>query len=63
MYLTQSSGGAPQAIPSPSTTAGLYIYPRTKAGQPKPEAVKVAIPPDCLGKPLPSLLDSTVVAK
>jgi hypothetical protein len=51
MYLTSpEDGSAPQAVPSPSTSAGLYIYPRTASGQPRPEAVKVSIPADCLGK-------------
>lgn len=50
MYLTSpQDGSVPQAVPSPSTSAGLYIYPRTAPGQPRPEAVKVAIPADCLG--------------
>ena len=50
MYLTSpKDGSSPQAVPSPSTSAGLYIYPRTASGQPRPEAVKVAIPADCLG--------------
>lgn len=63
MYLTSpKDGSVPQAVPSPSTSAGLYIYPRTAPNQPRPEAVKVAIPADCLGPQLhlmPSHTDGT----
>lgn len=41
MYL---STPGPEAVPAPSARAGLYIYPRNSN-----EAVKVSIPPDCLG--------------
>lgn len=44
MYL-QPSGDDLVPVPAPSPNAGLWIYPRGSD-----EAVKVQIPPDCLGE-------------
>jgi len=49
MYLSRSGESIPTQVKAPSPTSGLYIYPRS-ASSVKSEAVKVAIPPDCLGK-------------
>lgn len=46
MYLASPG---PKPVPAPSSRAGLYIHPRQPAGQPRPPALKVSIPPDCLG--------------
>ncbi|GFZ46178.1 hypothetical protein JCM24511_04425 [Saitozyma sp. JCM 24511] len=49
MYLDQPEGSAqPTIVPPPTTTAGLYIYPRQGSTAPRPDALKVSIPSDCL---------------
>lgn len=51
MYLDQPEGSAqPAIVPPPTTTAGLYIYPRHASTAPRPDALKVSIPSDCLGE-------------
>lgn len=51
MYLSTSPGDSdsPKIVKAPSERAGLYIHPRQAPGEPRPEALKVSIPPDCLG--------------
>ncbi|RSH91299.1 hypothetical protein EHS25_009598 [Saitozyma podzolica] len=49
MYLDQPEGSAqPTIVPPPTTTAGLYIYPRHASSAPRPDALKVSIPTECL---------------
>lgn len=53
MYLKDRGLSGPVEVAAPTSTSGLYIYPRgTRKGGTEQEAVKVSIPPDCLGEQL-----------
>ena len=51
MYLSRTgSGSEPIEVTAPTPTAGLYIHPRgSSPSSDRGSAIKVAIPPDCLG--------------
>lgn len=51
MYLSYTGlGSEPKQVPAPSSTAGLYIHPRSPEGSDeRAPAIKVAIPQNCLG--------------
>jgi hypothetical protein len=47
MYLSSVPGEEPRQVAAPTSTAGLYIHPRSAEG--RAPAVKAAIPAECLG--------------